>query len=69
MHDDHVAQFIRTYAPRSICPQCLAALMQEDQTFITDHTSRHVVDGHVVAHRGECLNCRETRTVYRSRGG
>ena len=67
MHN--LAGFLRGFAPRSVCPECLANLMNEDAASVTEHVSTHTVAGRIEASQGECLNCRETRTVYRSLGG
>ena len=66
MHD--LGSFLRGFAPRWVCPDCLASLMHEDPASVTEHVNSHSGVGHFEARQGECLNCRETRTVYRSLG-
>ena len=65
---DNLARFLRGFAPRAVCPDCLAQLMHADAAVVTEHVNTDIVAGRIEERQGECLNCRETLTVYRSRG-
>jgi hypothetical protein len=64
MHDEVIA-FLGAYTPRSICAECLAAVMQQETMVVTNRVNSHVVRGRVESGHGECLNCGVRRTVYR----
>jgi hypothetical protein len=57
--------FLRVYHPRFMCPQCLAAAMEQDPVSVREEMKAAIDSGHAEADHRACFACGETTTVLR----
>ena len=44
---DNFAAFLRAFAPRSVCPDCLAKLIHEDAASVAEHMNTETAAGRI----------------------
>ena len=61
---DAAVPFLRSWAPRRLCLDCLARSIDVDTTGLSQHLQQLERDGSVTAIEGRCMNCEERLVTY-----